>query len=154
MSLTSINERMNLYNYNDTRAKSGSRPIRLKQRFIPDKIANTGEDPKGKFLEFLKHDIIKPLSSKTIIQKNEKKIFYDTFQANRWALNTAKTCSSPDKLPKLQPFKEYNFAKIDPLQVDNHKKNYFKTDHISVKVPSGDNTNKGVTFLEKKSNII
>lgn len=151
MSSLTIQEKMGLSRNSFSRAKSSSRSTRLPQRFIPDKIANTGDDPKGKYLEFIKNDIIKPLNTKTR-QQNDRNNFFESCNANRWALNTAKTCTSPYKLPKLQPFKEYNFVKIDPLEAQNHKNSYLKTDHISVKVPTNDIINKGVTFLEKKSN--
>jgi len=143
---------------NLTRAKSTLRPVRPHQRLIPDKIANTGQDPKGKFYEFMKNDIIKPLSSKTVLQqqqqRSENKTSLETSNANRWALNTAKICSSPENLPKLQAFKEYNFVKVNPLEAQNYQKNYSKTDHISMKVPPARNTeNKAETFWEKKSNF-
>lgn len=159
MSSATIHNQMNQISSNlFPRAKSGLKPIRLhQQRLLPDKIANTGEDPKGKYLEFIKHDIIKPLTSKTVLKKEENK-FFETCNAKRWALNTAKICSSRDLLPKLQPFKEYNFQKVDPLKEQqlesNQKKTYFKTDHISVKVPVWNNENKRETFLEKKSKKI
>jgi hypothetical protein len=152
MSSAFIHEKISQSGNKYTKARSVSRPSSLLQRFIPDKIANTGEDPKRKYLEFIKHDIIKSLSGKPIYKKEENK-FFETCDANRWALNTAKICNLPDKLPKLQPFKEYNFAKVDPIVAQNYRKNYFKTDHISVKVPNEESNKRGVTFLEKKSNF-
>lgn len=48
----------------------------------------------------------------------------------KWSLNTDKTCPRENNLPKLQPFKEYNF-----INKSNSPKEimYFETDHISIK---------------------
>jgi len=146
---SSIYEKMDWSKKSIIRTRTGSRSTRPFQRFIPDKIANTGEDPKRKLVEFIKKDIIKPLSSKLMI-KDENSSNDLSILNKKWALNTAKICTSPNKLPKLQPFKDYNFVKVDPLQADNYKKSYFKTDHISVKVPTSENKENTVSFVEKK----
>jgi len=130
-------------------SRSNSRPIGLSKRFIEDRQANTGEDPKKKYVEFMKNDIIKPLNKKILSKEENKKL--ENYNPNCWALNTAKICPSHDKLPKLQQYKEYNFVKVDPKDVEKYKKTYFKTDHISVKVPNYDVKDLSSTFVEKKS---
>lgn len=130
----------------DFQALISQRNNKLYERFIPEKFANTGEDPTGKFIEFTNKDIIKPIKKQNVYEK--KANFTHT---NKWAINTTKNCTSPNNLPKLQNFREYNFIKRDKTDVDKYRNTYFKTDNISVRVPKEkfDKTKK--SFSEAKS---
>jgi hypothetical protein len=118
---------------------------KLYERFIPEKYADTGEDPSGKFIEFTKKDIIRPLER----PKNYEKITHLTQTA--WALNTTKLCTSPSKVSKLQRFKNYNFINKDRINIEKYRSNYSKTDHISVKVPIEKYDKYKKTFFDAKS---
>jgi hypothetical protein len=118
---------------------------KLYQRFIPEKYANTGEDPAGKFIEFTKKDIIRPLEK----PNNYEKIKNST--QTGWALNTTKLCTSPRMVNKFQKFKEYNFIKKDKINIEKYRNNYFKTDYISVKNPIEKYDKNKMTFIEAKS---
>lgn len=134
----------------------GLKSIKLPQRFLKDKIAHSGEDPKGSIIEFIKHDIIKPLDrqvSKKEENSHHKNPSIISFN-EKWALNSTKLCTSPEMLPKVQQFKEYNFVKYDPIKADHYKKNYIKTDHISLKVPKDEIKQNGRSFIESKGNLI
>ncbi len=122
-----------------------ARRNKLYERFISEKYANTGEDPSGKFIEFANKDIIKPLRNQNIYEKIPC-LTYTT-----WAINTTKKYTSPNKISKLQKFRNYNFIKKDNIDTDKYRNNYSKTDHISVKIPSEENIKSFKSFLESKS---
>jgi hypothetical protein len=130
---------------------------KLYERFVPEKFANSGQDPKGKIIEFNNKDLIKPIKKpKIYIQEIDKK--YQ--ESNRWAVNTTKNCTNETNLPKLQNFKSYNFLKKNENEEKNlnYKKNFFKTDNISFGIPMSQtqNINKinpSYTIIESKSKI-
>lgn len=103
-------------------------------RFIPEKFANSGQDPKGKILEFIKKDFIKP------IQNEKPKIYKDEIDkkiqnSTSWAINTTKNCTNEINLPKLQSYNNYNFIKKNEEKTENYKKSYLSTDNISFRIP-------------------
>ena len=119
----------------------------LYERFIPEKFANTGEDPTGKILEFTKKDFIKQIKKPEIYHTEKPEL---KTRENRWALNTTKICTSPKNLPKLQKLKNYNFITRNKEEAEKYQKSFFKTDNISMKVPK-ENFQKAVfSFSEAK----
>lgn len=108
--------------------------VREYSRIPKSKIANTGYDPSGVYQEFISKDVIRPLSRQTIYpplltigqmgDRNE-----------RWALETVKTCSNIDHVPKFQQFKDYNFPKRSRDEIDKYREVFLKTDHVAIKVP-------------------
>jgi len=129
--------------------------VKDQSRFFPDKIADTGKDPKGSYSGFIKNDIFKPLSRNLNELPNFVKPYryYEPIRLNqneinnvdqKWALNTNKKCTSPDQIPKKQQFKEYNFPSLnkDPVKTEMYKNTYLKSDNISIRYPNLDkNTN-------------
>ena len=124
-------------------------------RFFPDKIANTGKDPKGGYLDFMKNDILKPLDRNLEELPSSIKPYkkYEMTKLNKiennidnkkWALNTNKKYTSPEMIPKIQQYRDYNFPKLikDPEKVERYKNTYLKSDNISIRYPN----------LEKNSN--
>ncbi len=118
-------------------------------RFFPDKIAYSGKDPKGGFFDFIKNDIMKPLnrnlddlpSNLKPYQKYElikQSNIERNIEKEKWALNTNKKCSSPEMIPKIQQYREYNFPKLnkDPEKVEIYKNTYLKSDNISIRYPN------------------
>jgi hypothetical protein len=101
-------------------------------RFIPEKFANSGQDPKGKIIEFADKDLIKPIK-KPIVFKEEydKKILNST----SWAINTTKICTNEINLPKIQNYRNYNFIKKNEENSERYKRSYLSTDNISLKIP-------------------
>lgn len=122
------------------------------QRFLKEKISNTGQDPRGSIIEFVKKDLIKPLDRKILEKDDNKNNDKLPLINNKWAANAPKICSTPEKLAKIHQFKEYSFIKKDPIVADLLKKNYIKTDNISIKVQNDNDSNKkiGNSFLESK----
>ena len=118
---------------------------KLYERFIPEKYANTGKDPTGKIMEFINKDIIKPIEKPKIYGKRTN------LTCTKWAINTTKICTSPDKIPKIQNFKDYNFIKNEKIDVDKYRNTYFKTDNISVKIPKEKFDKSKKSFSEAKS---
>lgn len=122
---------------------------KLYERFLPEKFANSGNDTTRKIIEFNNKDIIKPLKKPNIYsQEINKKIL----QSNSWAINTSKNCTSENKLPKLQNFKNYNFIKINEEEAEKYKKQFFETDHITTKCPKENKTK--YSFIDVKSKKI
>lgn len=121
---------------------------KLYERFIPEKYANTGYDPNGKIIEFINKDVIRPIRRPDVYEKREKNI-----HRNQWAIDTTKICSSPNKLPKKQIFKEYNFINREKINIDIEipRNYYLKTDHISVKTPKEKYDKNKKSFSEAKS---
>jgi hypothetical protein len=104
------------------------KPVREHKRFIEDKIADTGFDPKGSFIEFMKLDIIKPLDRpKQPVPIPEKK--------NNWALYTDKKCPQQIVVPKIQQFKDYNFISRSQDDIEKYRSTFIKTDIVAIRVP-------------------
>ena len=68
----------------------------------------------------------------------------------KWAVGYAKQCVSMDQLPKIQPFKEYNF----PVKSEVYDKPAsLKTDHISIRVPTFKQRDNRESFLDMKNKM-
>jgi hypothetical protein len=136
---------------------------KLYERFVPEKFANSGQDPKGKIIEFNNKDLIKPIKKPTIYIQDIDKKFQES---NRWAVNTTKNCTKETNLPKLQNFKSYNFHKknedeekgnikgIEKEKDLSYKKNFLKTDNISFKIPMSKILNQNQNQINPTYSII
>lgn len=119
------------------------KPVREYQRFGRSKIADSGEDPNGAMLEFIKHDIVRPLERLNMQKKK-------CIASEKWAVGTTKKCPSIEKLPKKEALKDYYFPDI------NEKKSELcvnKTDHISILVPKIKKKEESESFLNLKKKI-
>ena len=110
-------------------------PVRPFTRFIKQKIYATGEDPSSAFIHFMKKDSEKPYKKELspILKKGSKK----SINNNRWSLGTTYICNNKELLPKLDPYKEYNFISRNKDTINNNKflTTYLPTDHISLRNP-------------------
>lgn len=135
MSKTHFNVNFNL----DQRARlqkafGQPRSVRKYSRMPQSKRANTGFDPSGSFKEFISKDVIHPCSRDSLYpHRNTNAKIED--RNERWALETIKTCSNIDQVPKFQQFKQYNFPLRSRNEIDKYREVFLKTDHIAVKVP-------------------
>jgi hypothetical protein len=120
------------------------KPVREYKRFIKDKQADTGFDPQGCFIEFMKKDIIKPLDR----PKDPLPILV---AIDRWAINTEKKCPIEEKVPKVQQFKEYNFISRSQDNIEKYKSSFLKTDIVSIRVPKIIKKEENDSFLNLKS---
>lgn len=93
-----------------------------------DRIAESGNDPKGALVEFIRKDVIKPMIRPKIEEYNN---FNNTF-TDKWALCTTKNCSNQEQVPKMQQYKEYNFPSKDGVHVEKYKNFHLKSDNISI----------------------
>lgn len=121
------------------------KPVREYKRFLKGKIADTGDDPKGSRLEFIKHDIIRPLER---VKASPERPNIDI---NKWSLNTQKQCASLDSLPKLQQYKEYNFPNRKEGDNETYRSHFLKTDNVSIRVPKISKKDDKESFLNMKS---
>ena len=112
-------------------------------RFL--KVNKDGISPEGSFIEFIRHDLIKPLEKKPLLKKIPKTI------SKRWALHTNKNCTEEKNLPKYQQFKEYFFHNYLESDRENHSKSFLPTDHIAILYPHIENNKKKRTFHRMKS---
>lgn len=123
---------------------SGKGPNLNIQRFPKSKIADTGFDPQRSFIEFMNKDIIKPLS-KSVSEINYYKN-WNLPQPNpllgKYSLNTMKTLTNKETIPKIQNYKYYNFIDWEKVKQENSKKTV--DDYIMYQ-------NKKLPFLELKS---
>lgn len=70
----------------------------------------------------------------------------------KWALNTCKISSSPEKMPHFQPFKTYYFPKINENKSGEVK--LLPSDHIS-QIPNLKQINtSSPKFVDKKSTCL
>mgnify|MGYP000417421979 CR=1 FL=1 len=120
------------------------KPVREHKRFIKDKQADTGFDPKGSFIEFMKHDIIKPLD-------RPKNPIPELEPTDRWSMNTEKKCSKPELVPKYQQFKEYNFISRSQEDVEKYRSSFLKTDIVAIRVPKIIKKDEKDSYLNLKS---
>ena len=124
-------------------------PVRPFTRFIKPKIYGTGEDPSSAFIHFMKQDCQKPYKKELspILTKGIKKSVIN----NKWSLGTTYACSDKELLPKLDPYKEYNFVtrNKDETNKDQFLLTYLPTDHISLRNPE---LYKTIDVEKKRSN--
>jgi hypothetical protein len=120
------------------------KPVREHKRFIKDKKADTGFDPKGSFIEFMNHDLIKPLERpKNPIPEIEPTI--------RWAIHTEKKSPNAEIIPKIQQFKDYNFISRSQDDIDKYKSSFLKTDIVAIRVPKIIKKDEKDSYLNLKS---
>ena len=114
------------------------------------KTASTGNDPAGALKEFIGHDIIKPLERRE--QSTDKHSIREMLEtrSGKWALNTCKMSSSPERLPNFQPFKTYYFPKITENKSGDIPY-MLPTDHISQIPNMKKTTSISSNFIEMKS---
>jgi hypothetical protein len=125
------------------------KPVREFHRFLKDKIANTGSDPKGNYSEFIKNDLIKPITrSREPLPKIET-------TSQKWALRTDKNCPSEEKVPRIQQFKEYFFPNRTQEEIDNYRSSFLKSDYVSIRIPKikKKQDNESFLFLKNKFGV-
>lgn len=135
-------------------------------RFGKTKIYNSGLDPQSCFVDFINKDPDKPYK-RHISPIITKDIRYTPSSPFRWDIGCTKSCHRKELLPKLDPYKEYNFLNKSYKSLDINSKNnedenykineinYLPTDHISIREPklskSIDNNDlKNFPFLKLK----
>ena len=135
-------------------------PAREYTRFPKTKVALTGMDVSGKLLEFMKKDIIHPLTRPCLYEdydiKNEKNL--NNKQSpnlpnppTKWALKTSARAPNYESLPKLQPFQTYYFPpEYNNKNVEKYRNFSLKTDHIGIKVPRIQKVKSDESFLKLK----
>ena len=109
-------------------------PVKPFTRFIKPKIYGTGSDPSMAFINFMNKDCEKPykkMISPIITQGFKNKPIKNI----RWSLGTTCNCNNKDYLPKLDPFKEYNFYSRNNKIKNSYTTAYLSTDHISIRNP-------------------
>ena len=137
------------------------RPIREYTRFPKTKVALSGMDVSGNFLEFMNKDIIHPLTRPCLYEnydiKNIKNLKSDDIYANHpnsptnWALNTVARAPNYESLPKIQPFQTYYFPpKYNNKNIEKYRNFSLKTDHIGIKVPRIQKVKSEESFIKLK----
>jgi hypothetical protein len=124
------------------------KPVREFKRFHKIKLADTGQDPDSGYIEFMKHDVIKPLH-----RDKDKTIIHNQISPEKWALNTTKKAATIEKLPKIQQFKDLHFAGNRDSQTEYYKNTFLPTDNIAIKVPRIVKTETENSFLNLKSKL-
>ena len=139
-------------------------PVREYTRFPKTKIALTGLDAKGNYLEFIEKDIIHPLIRPCLYEnfdiKNEKnkdnKIKFSSSpnSPTKWALKTEKRAPNYESLPKIQQFQIYYFPpQYNNKNVEKYRNFSLKTDHIGIKVPKIKKVKSEKSFLKLKKDF-
>lgn len=137
------------------------RPSPTTSRFIKEKIAGTGFDPQRALIEFMNHDVIKPLSHSI-----SNRDVYDNFRSNenimvnKFALRTEKVLTDRETIPKIQQYKYYNF--IDRKHLTEEQREQKIKDSINKRVfpflelkgkygPHSESTNVWIPYTTKNS---
>lgn len=120
------------------------KPVREYKRFRKEKVADTGSDPNGAILEFIKNDIVRPLER---LKPPPERISLDT---EKWAVGTEKQCSSIEKLPKVQQYKDYYFPNKSQEDAEKYKSFFHKTDNIAIRVPKINKKEESQSYLNLK----
>ena len=126
------------------------------------KIADTGIDPQVTFKEFIKKEIIAPLVKPNDINY---KLSERPERLKEWSLGTTKHYVSPEKVPKFQQYKDYNFPSVSNEAKINYYKKTISTDQVAFKdrevfennkevLSTMPNIEKGMKFSELKSKNI
>ncbi len=122
----------------------------LKQEIKKEYLPGTNES--GMFAEIIKKEMIKPYdkSKESYLRRNHSEINF----SNKWALQTTKLCSSPERIPKIQPFKNYHFPSVSNEDKEKYQKSFADTDNITIKCPKEKFLKTGPNlFLEMKRMI-
>jgi hypothetical protein len=128
-------------------------PVRDYKRLSSAKIANSGRDPNGAFIEFISKDIITPLKRNNLYLKFEEDFKTQRpLTSNKWALNTIKRAPNYETLPKFQQFKTYYFPpQFNNKSPEQYRNFSLKTDHISINIPKIKKISSDKSFLKMKS---
>lgn len=123
-------------------------PVKEFHRFSPVKKADSGIDPNGGFIGFMKKDLIRPINRPSIvINMNKEEPMFN----NNWAIGTTKRCNKSEWLPKLDTYKDYKFSSPPKEEVVKYQKSFLPSDCISVKVPQTDKIYGPDSFLNRKA---
>ncbi len=126
------------------------RPVKPFNRFGKSKIYNTGIDPPSIYLNFIRKDPDKPYT-KNISLPNANDTKYIPTSPLRWGIGCTKSCNKENLVPKIDPYKEYNFIKKVKKNTkkndgnekeEKYEKTYLSTDHISIREPKIDKSTK------------
>jgi hypothetical protein len=117
------------------------------KRFLSIRKSDTGQDPQSAFLKFIKNDPIKPLHRTKPYSEH-----IEIINTDKWALDTQKKCASPEKLPKIQQFKDYYFPQKSHEQDEKYRTSFINTDHIAISIPKimKKEENESFSNLKKK----
>jgi hypothetical protein len=125
------------------------KPVREFDKLLKDRIADTGFDPKGSYTEFIKNDLIKPVSrSRQSLPRIET-------ASEKWSLRTDKNCPSEEKVPRFQQFKEYFFPNRTQEDIEKHRSSFLKSDYVSIRIPKikKKDDNESFLFLKNKYGV-
>lgn len=117
---------------------------------------NSGTSESGLFAEMMNKELIKPYDR----SKESDSLYHQRNNScnlefkDKWALKTTKICSDPDKIPRIQSFKNYNFPNITNEDKEKYQKNFQDTDNYTIKVPKDKFMNKGENHYLKMKGII
>jgi len=126
------------------------------------KVERSGNNEDGVFGEIMKKELIKPFDkskysiyndlrransnaelNKTNNISNTNNISHsnninhgnNNNFADKWALGTVKVCTSPERVPQVQQFKNYNFPNISKEEKKKYENSFLDTDNLTIKVP-------------------
>ena len=137
-------------------------PNMQSNRFLKDKIADTGFDPKRSYVEFINKDIIKPLS-RSLSGSNvyDNFISHENIMKNKFALQTEKVLTDRETIPKIQPYKYYNFIDRKRLTEEQKEMKIKETNQMKQSFPfldlkakyglHSESTNLWIPFTTKNS---
>lgn len=111
------------------------RPVKPFDRFGKAKMADTGINPPEIFLKFIKKDGIRGSYTREIPESIKEGINYRPTNPLKWTIGTTYFCNKEKLVPKIDPYKEYNFIKRNKEDVENFQKSYLPSDHISIRNP-------------------
>lgn len=114
-------------------------------RFLKERIADSGLDSHQGYLEFIRKDIIKPIQYESLYTPIKHS------WRNNWALNTNKHCSVEPLLPKIQQYREYNFPSRSQSDIDKYSSSFLDTDNIAIRIPQIKKVDDRDSFLLKKA---
>lgn len=115
-------------------------------------MSGSGISPYEAYIEFINHDIIKPVVHNSLYEKQQYP------PPKTWAICTTKNCPVEEKLPKIQQFKQYFFPKRIKEETEKYANSFLASDNISIKIPSlskdktnTKNINQYTSFISMKS---
>lgn len=125
------------------------KPIKNGNRFLKDKIANTGEDPTQTFANFANKDLIHILKRDPLLIEPR----YLPTNPLKWSMGCTKKCNSPLLLPKKQQFINYSYSSSSNPNYANHFISTDPVNRLSIKAFQINNNeaNGQIPFLVMKS---
>ncbi len=131
-------------------------PPKFQRRLILRHEAKKSEAPGcsefGVLSEMIKKELVKPFDrSKELSEFYMKKNYSVNLDEvkDKWAFNYVKQSASPDKIPKMQQYKSYNFPLINKEGKEYYKNCFVENDNINIKPPKIKDGNKN-KFLKMK----